>query len=273
MISDDSVSFPRSVIAVRDLPYDDLGLPLVGLFCWDEAQVGPRPGILLIHGGAGLDAHARDQARRYAAIGYAVLACDMFGPGVAGNRERVMACLLALRDDPALLVRRARAGLAALAGCPEAGGRMAAVGFCFGGMAALALARAGTDPAGQDPASGELASTGLASAALAGVVSIHGSLATSRPAGPGAVTAQILVCHGAADPHVPLGDVTAFAEEMDDAGADWQLVMYGQAAHGFTHRDAVPGAPGTMPGVAYDRLADERSFAAARTFLADTLTS
>jgi dienelactone hydrolase len=263
VISDDSVAFTRSVIAVRDLPYDDLGLPLAGLLCWDEAQEGPRPGILLIHGGAGLDAHARDQARRYAALGYAVLACDMFGPEVAGNRERVMACLLALRDDPALLARRARAGLAALAGCPEtagqeAGGRMAAVGFCFGGMAALALARAGTD--------------------LAGVVSIHGSLATSRSAPaamaqPGAVTARILVCHGAADPHVPLSDVTAFAEEMDRADADWQLAMYGRAMHGFTHRDAVPGAQGATPGVAYDRLADERSFAAARAFLADTLTS
>jgi len=263
VISDDSVPFPRSVIGVRDLPYDDLGLPLAGLFCWDETKNGPRPGILLIHGGAGLDAHAREQARRYAAIGYAVLACDMFGPGVAGNRERVMACLLALRDDPALLVRRARAGLAALAGCPEAGGGLAAVGFCFGGMAALALARAGTG----------LASTGLASTGLAAAVSIHGSLATSRPAEPGTVTARILVCHGAADPHVPLSDVTAFAEEMNDAGADWQLVMYGQAAHGFTHRDAVPGTPGTMPGVAYDRPADERSFAAVRTFLAEALAS
>jgi dienelactone hydrolase len=263
VISDDSVAFTRSVIVVRDLPYDDLGLPLAGLLCWDEAQDGPRPGILLIHGGAGLDAHARDQARRYAALGYAVLACDMFGPEVAGNRERVMACLLALRDDPALLVRRARAGLTALAGCPEAGGRMAAVGFCFGGMAALALARAGTDPAGPDPAGPD----------LAGAVSIHGSLATSRPADLGAVTARILVCHGAADPHVPLSDVTAFADEMNQAGADWQLVMYGRAMHGFTHRDAVPGAPGTMPGVAYDQLADERSFAATRAFLADTLTS
>lgn len=268
MISDDSVPFPRSVIGVRDLPYDDLGLPLAGLLCWDEAQDGPRPGILLIHGGAGLDAHARAQARRYAALGYAVLACDMFGPGVAGNRERVMACLLALRDDPALLVRRARAGLAALAACPEAGGRLAAVGFCFGGMAALALARAGANLAGPG-----VAGPGMADGELAGVVSIHGSLATSRPAGSGAVTARILVCHGAADPHVPLGDVTAFAEEMDRAGADWQLVMYGRAMHGFTHRDAVPGAPGTMPGVAYDRLADERSFAAARVFLAEALTS
>jgi dienelactone hydrolase len=258
VISDDSVPSTRSVISVRDLAYDDLGLPLTGMLCWDEAQDGPRPGVLLIHGGAGLDEHAREQARRYAAIGYTVLAGDMFGPGVAGNRERVMACLLALRDDPELLVRRARAGLTALAGCPEAAGRLAAVGFCFGGMAALALARAGADLAGAD---------------LGGVVSIHGSLATTRPAMPATVTARILVCHGASDPHVPPGDVTAFAEEMNRADADWELIMYGRAVHGFTHRQAVPGAPGAIPGVAYDRLADERSFAAARAFLAEALAS
>jgi dienelactone hydrolase len=245
-------------IITRDLYYRDLDASLTGLFCWNEAQEGPRPGILLIHGGAGLDAHAREQACRYAALGYAVLACDMFGDGIAGDRERVMACLLALRDDPDRLVRRGQAGLAALAGCPEAAGPAAAVGFCFGGMAALALARAGTDPAG--PA--------LTGPGLAAVVSIHGSLATSAPAQPGAVTAKVLACHGAADPHVPPADVAAFAAEMNHAGADWQLIMYGRAQHGFTHQHAVPGA---VPGVAYDRLADERSFAAVRAFLAEAL--
>jgi dienelactone hydrolase len=245
-------------IATRDLSYRDLDTPLTGLFCWNEAQEGPRPGILLIHGGAGLDAHAREQACRYAALGYGMLACDMFGDGIAGDRERVMACLLALRDDPGRLVRRGQAGLTALADCPEAAGPAAAVGFCFGGMAALALARAGTN----------LTGPGLAGPGLAAVVSIHGSLVTSAPAQPGAVTARILACHGAADPHVPPADVAAFAAEMNHAGADWQLVMYGRAQHGFTHQHAVPGA---MPGVAYDRLADERSFAAVRAFLAEAL--
>jgi dienelactone hydrolase len=237
-------------IATRELSYRDLDIPLTGLFCWNNALDGPQPGILLVHGGAGLDAHARDQACRYAALGYAVLACDMFGDGIAGDRERVMACLLALRDDPARLVRRGQAGLTALAGCPEVVEPGAAVGFCFGGMAVLALARSGAD--------------------LAGVVSIHGSLATPAPAPPGVVTARILACHGAADPHVPPADVAAFAEEMDRAEADWQLVMYGRAQHGFTHRHAVPGA---TPGVGYDRLADERSFAAARAFLAEALAA
>jgi dienelactone hydrolase len=233
-------------ITTRNLPYRDADAPLTGVLCTDETLPGPRPGILLIHGGAGLDEHAREQARRYAALGYLVLACDMLGDGVAGSRDRIIGSLHALRDDPPLMVRRAQAGLAALSGCPGTDGRVAAVGFCFGGMAALALARSG------EP--------------IAGAVSIHGSLATSRRAEPGAVRARLLVCHGAADPHVPLSDVTAFAEEMNAAGADWQLNMYGGALHGFTHSRAAPGA---VPGVAYDPSADNRSFAAASSFLTE----
>jgi dienelactone hydrolase len=232
------------IVESRVLPYRDLDTPLTGVLHWNDDEPGPKPGILLIHGGAGLDEHARDQARRYAELGYAVLACDMFGDGVAGDRERIMASLLALRDDPALLVRRGQAGLTALSQCPQVSTGVAAIGFCFGGMAALALARSGAN--------------------LAGVVSIHGSLTTAKPAEPGTVTAKILVCHGASDPHVSMDDVAAFTDEMNGADADWQLIVYGRAQHGFTHRHAVPGA---TPGVAYDRPADERSFAATSAFL------
>lgn len=236
-------------IATRTVRYADGDTPLTGVFCHDEAQSAPRPGILLIHGGAGLDDHARAQAHRYAGLGHPVLACDMYGDGVAGNRERVVATATALRDDPAFLVRRGDAGLAALAACPEVSGSVAAVGFCFGGLAALTLARAGLD--------------------LAGVVSIHGSLATVAPAQPGAVRTRVLACHGASDPHVPMADVLTFTDEMNRAGADWELVVYGGAQHGFTHAHAVPGA---TPGVAYHAVADGRSFAAAGAFLAEVLS-
>jgi dienelactone hydrolase len=200
-------------LTTRTVAYADHGIPLTGELYSEVGDV-PRPGILLIHGGAGLDDHARGQASRHAALGYVVFACDMLGDGVAGDRERVIGSLTAMRDDPGLLARRARAGLAA-------------------------------------------------------AVSIHGSLVTSRPAGPDAVRARVLVCHGDLDPHVPMADVAGCAGEMDRAGADWQLIIYGGAMHGFTHQHAVPGA---VPGVAYHRLADERSFAATRAFLAEALT-
>lgn len=231
----------------RALSYADGDIPLRGYLHVPDSHPAsaPRPGILLIHGGAGLDEHAREQAGRYADLGYAVLAADMFGPAAAAGRERLIATIQGLRDDPGTLVRRASAGIRALHQCPESDGRFAAIGFCFGGMCAITLARAGLD--------------------LAAAVSMHGSLATVRPAEPGTVKARLLVCHGARDPHVPMSDVAAFSEEMIRADADWRLVMYGHAVHGFTHRHAVPGG---MPGVAYDQNADELSFGTARDFLA-----
>jgi hypothetical protein len=112
---------------------------------------------------------------------------------------------------------------------------------------------------------GRLARSGVA---LDAVVSMHGSLATVKPAEPGAVMAKVLVCHGALDPHVPMTDVVALTGEMTRAGANWQVNVYGGAVHGFTHARAVEGA---TPGVAYHAETDRRSFAAARDFLAEAL--
>jgi dienelactone hydrolase len=235
------------VINTKPQSYADGDTGLAGeFFVSTPGPSGRRPGIMLVHGGAGLDDHARQQARRYAEPGYVVLACDMFGRDNAGAPpEQIITLLTGMRDDPDRLVRRAQAGLDLLSRVKAIDERMAVVGFCFGGLAALQLARSG--------------------APIAAAVSIHGGLATSARAEPGQVRARLLVCHGAMDPHVPLADVTAFAEEMNAAGADWQLNMYSGAQHGFTHTDAKPGA---IPGVAYHEQADTLSFAATRDFLA-----
>jgi dienelactone hydrolase len=230
--------------------YQDNDTPLTGFLVWDDARGGRRPGILVLHGGAGLDDHAKERARRLASLGYVAFACDMYGDGVAGDRQRVMARIMELRDDPERLCRRAQAGIQILASRPEADGRLAAVGYCFGGMTVLQLARSGAE--------------------LAGVVSVHGSLKTTSPAQPSRMKAKMLVCHGALDPHVPMTDVMAFSEEMNRAEADWQLLILGGAMHGFTHEDA---AQSKMPGVAYHAVADTRSSAAIKIFLAELFNS
>jgi dienelactone hydrolase len=129
-------------LTTRTMAYADQDTPLPGELYADNDGV-PRLGILLIHGGGGLDDHARGQASRYAAVGYVVFACDMLGDAVAGDRGRVIGSLTAMRDDHGLLAGRARAGLAELAGCGLARETFAAVGFCFGGLAALTPARSG----------------------------------------------------------------------------------------------------------------------------------
>ncbi len=231
-------------VRVRAVEYVDVGTILEGSLHYPEGAAG-QPSILLIHGGAGIDQHARDQASRFAALGYVVLACDMYGREIAGSRDGIMAALAAWQADRAALASRAAAGLTALTACPEAGPPIAAIGYCFGGMAALAMARAG--------------------ARIPGIISVHGTLSTPAPALSGSIAAQLLVCHGALDPHVPLADVSAFMAEMTAAEARWQLNVYGSAMHGFTHRDAVPG---DIPGVAYDEAADRQSFDDIRRFLA-----
>ena len=230
-------------INTQTIGYRDGDTELTGLLAWDDSRDHQRPGILVVHGGAGLDNHAKGRARRLAELGFVVLACDMYGNGVAGNRERVMARIMELRSDPAKLCRRARAGIEVLVSHPQVDGRMAAVGYCFGGMTVLELARSG-------------------SVELAGVISVHGSLDTSRPARPELVKAKILVCHGALDPHVPMTQVSAFVEEMNRGGADWQVIVYGGAMHGFTHANGSP-----VPGVAHHPKADARSAAAMQNFL------
>jgi len=233
-------------IETKPVNYTDGPTSLIGYFAWDGARSDRRPGILVIHGGAGLDDHAKGRARRLAALGYVALACDMYGEGVPGNRQRIMEAIAWLRSDPQRLTSRGLAGVDQLKMHPQVDGRVAAVGYCFGGMAVLEMARQGAE--------------------LAGVVSVHGSLATSHPARPGAVRGRVLVCHGALDPHVPTAQVTAFADEMRDAGVDWQLCVYGGAMHGFTHEHA----DGTQtPGVAYHASSDARSSIAIQVFLAE----
>jgi dienelactone hydrolase len=229
-------------IETQEVSYRDGDTELNGIFTWDDAKLGKGPGILVVHGGAGLDNHARGRARRMAELGYVGFACDMYGKGVAGDRQRVMARIIELRKDPSVLCQRASAGIEVLAAHPRVDGRIAAIGFCFGGMTVLELARNGKE--------------------LAGVVSVHGSLDTTRPAQSGVVKAKILACHGALDPHVPIVQVNAFAEEMNRAGTDWQLIVYGGALHGFTHEPSGP----EIPGVGYNALADARSSIAIREF-------
>lgn len=231
-------------ILSKVVAYRDGETELTGAMFWDAARGDARPGILVVHGGAGLDDHARGRARGFAELGYVAFACDMYGNGVAGYRERIMAKIMELRGDVAKLCQRARTGIDVLAAHPQVDGRIAAVGYCFGGMTVLEVARSGMN--------------------LAGVVSVHGSLQTPQPAQPGTPKPKILVCHGALDPHVPAPHVTAFVEEMNQAGADWQLIVYGGALHGFTHE-----TPSTTPGVAYNASADARSGEAIKTFFAE----
>ncbi|MFZ5432836.1 MAG: dienelactone hydrolase family protein [Calditrichota bacterium] len=221
------------------------GQPYEGYVVFDDAQVEPRPGVLVCHEWWGLNDYAKSRADQLAQLGYIALACDIYGKGQrATTAEDAQKLATPFYSDRALLRTRVRAGLDELLKHPLTDQqRVAVIGYCFGGMAALELARSGAD--------------------IKGVVSFHGSLATPNPEDAKSIKAKVLVLHGADDPHVNAEQVAAFEDEMRTAGVDWQLVAYGGAVHAFTN-PAAGNDPTT--GVAYNAAADRRSWQAMKNF-------
>jgi dienelactone hydrolase len=176
-----------------------------------------RGGIVVCHGGRGLEHADRDQCERLAALGFVAFAPDLFGEKFR-DRDHGIAVITALVAEPNELRARSNAAhrfvVARVGDAPTA-----AIGHCFGGLAVLELARSGAD--------------------VRAVACAHGGLTTTRPARRGDVRARILICTGAADPHAN-GDARAAIEaELEAAGVDWQMLVLGGEPHGFTLVDGM----------------------------------
>lgn len=232
---------------VLDCPLEVDGKRFVGTWVFDE-QEGRRPGILIAHEGAGLTDVIRDHARRIAGQGYVTLAVDLFGL-VPYRLEEAKKIVTELRADREALRRRMLSWLATLQNHPGVDpGRLGAVGYCFGGTAILELARGG--------------------APLKAVAGFHAGLDAKSVLRPGVFNGKILICTGYADPIITAAQREAFAAEMSEAGADWQLHLYGGVAHSFTNPtiDAMGFA-----GFSYHSLADARASTTLGNFLSETL--
>jgi dienelactone hydrolase len=208
-----------------------------------------RPGVLVVHEWWGLNDYIRRRARMLAELGYTALAVDMYGDGrVADNPADAGALMTAvLNDRQAAEARFAAAYELLMAQTGTDGTRIAAIGYCFGGAVVLHAARLGLP--------------------LRGVVSFHGALGSMHAPTPGGVRAKILVCHGADDSLVPDSDVSAFKREMDQARADYRFVAYENAKHGFTNPEADTNGKKYGIPLAYDAVADRRSWQDMREFL------
>jgi dienelactone hydrolase len=229
--------------------YLDGDVLLEAFFAFDDSLSGRRPAVLINHTWAGRDDFVAEKAKKLAALGYVGFAVDMYGKGVLGSDAEENAKLMQpFMQDRQLLKKRMMAALYAVKLMPWVDdSRIAAIGFCFGGLCSLDLARAGAD--------------------LKGVVSFHGLLGAlddnSHP-----IKAKILALHGHDDPMVPVEQVIAFEKEMTKAGADWQLHTFGNTQHAFTN----PLANNPDFGTVYQPEADKRSWILMENFLAEIFT-
>jgi dienelactone hydrolase len=207
---------------------------------------GNMSAVLIIHDWMGPSEFTQKKADEIAELGYVAFAADIYGKESRPKNIKEAAALAGkYKNDRDELRRRVRAAYDVLRSTKGVDPKKIVVmGYCFGGTAALELARAGAE--------------------LAGVVSFHGGLSNPNPADAKNIKGKALIMHGALDPFVKAEEVAAFQKEMNDAGVDYQFIFYSGAVHAF----AIPGA-GNDPkiGAAYNAVADRRSWVEFKNFM------
>ena len=237
-------------MAVESIFYSVSGISCRGALIWDETVRAPRPLLLMAPNWRGVIKPAIETAQMLAADRYIVFVADMFGEGNGSvGTENPMEFLRPFMSEVPGMRRRIAAALDTLTRESDRRGigdinRRAAIGFCFGGLNVLDLARTGAD--------------------VQAVVSMHGTLITPHPAKRGDIKAAVLAVHGAADPISPKAERDAFEAEMTEAGARWALLTFGDVVHAFT--DAREGVPGVA---VYSEPATRHGYALAHAYIAD----
>lgn len=237
----------------KEVSYSAGGTTMKGWLAYDDAVKGKRPAVLVVHEWWGHNDYARKRAEMLAGLGYVALAVDMYGDGKQANHPDDAGKFAGevAKNKPLAKVRFKAATRLLRKQRNVDGGRLAAIGYCFGGSVVLHMAREGE--------------------ALRGVASFHGGLSTDTPAQPGKVRAQVRVFTGADDKMIPPAQVDAFKQEMEHAGVNYKVVSYPGVMHSFTNPDADGYAQKFNMPLAYNAEADKDSWAQLQAFLADVL--
>jgi len=218
---------------------DHDGFALEG-FCAAPQGSGPFPAVMVMHSGLGLRDQIATKVRLLADLGYLAVATDMYGAGAdVSSPEAAGQHYAELIQDMAKLRARTVAWFDTVATRKDVDPqRIGAIGYCFGGMCVLELARSGAD--------------------VKAVSSFHGVLTTQAPAREGTVRAVVAAYCGTEDPYAPLADVEALRKELSAAGARYEIMEFAGVAHGFTDPSMDDFG---HEGIRYDAVADRVSWA------------
>ena len=234
----------HAALHAEKVQYKQGDTDLVGYLAYDDSTAGKRPGVLVVHEWWGLTDYVKKRAELLAQKGYIALALDMYGGGkTTDHPKQAGEWATYIRQNRQVGKERFLAGYELLKNHRMAeSNAIAAIGYCFGGYIVLATAQEGVD--------------------LRGVVSFHGALPDARVE-PNTIKAKILVCHGAEDATVKQDQIVRFMDNLRYAKADWQVIVYSGAKHGFTNPAADSHG---IPVLGYNADADRRSWKAMLTF-------
>jgi dienelactone hydrolase len=232
-----------SDIHTEVVTYSADGIEMKGYMAWDSSQDGPRPGVLVVHEWWGCNEYAQRRARMLAEAGYTGMAIDLYGNGInAANPDEAGALMNARIDDMDGTRARFMAALDTLITHDTVDeNATGAIGYCFGGGVVTHMARMGAP----------LDITG----------SFHGAVGLAAVDGPDKVDCRIMVYNGEADVLIDEGQISGFKAQMEKTGAHYDFIQLPGALHGFSNPMATTNGEKYGLPLAYNKLADESSWA------------
>lgn len=232
-----------------NVAYQDKGVELDGFVAYSSEE--KRPLVILCHAWKGKDDFICEKAKAIAEWGYVGFALDMYGKGVLGNSKEENAALKRpFMEDRQRLLNRVITGFEIACKLPYVDSKNVAIlGFGFGGVCALDLARSGAD--------------------LKGAISVYGHFDPPPNYLMQSVKAKILILHGYNDPVSPQSELRSFELEMNKSKIDWQAHIFGDAMHAF----ATPGANDPPSGILYNSNAATRAWSTIHNFLDEIFSS
>ncbi|SKB04217.1 Dienelactone hydrolase [Prosthecobacter debontii] len=239
-----ATSLASAAIVEKAVEYKAGDVQCEGWQAYDDASDAKRPSVLIVHQWTGVSDNEKMRARMLAELGYNVFVADVYGKGIRPQPPESGKEAGKYKSNRPLLRERVKAGLAVLSKDARTDtAKIACIGYCFGGTAAIELGRSG--------------------APVKGIVSFHGGLDSPTPADGKKIKGKVLALHGADDPFVPAKDLAAFEQEMKDSGVDYKLVQYPGAVHSFTQ---VSAGNDNSKGAAYNEAADKASWEEMKAF-------
>ncbi|MEU2834798.1 dienelactone hydrolase family protein [Streptomyces lavendulae] len=216
-----------TTVTTRTVTYQADALTMIGHLAL-PAGSDRRPAVLVGPEGVGLSDVERRRAEALAELGYVALAFDLHGGRYLSNPEEMLARCMPLLADPDRMRGIGHAALDVLRAEPRADpDRVAAIGYGTGGAIALELGRDGVN--------------------LRAIGTVNG-LTTGRPGDAARIRCPVWAGVGSEDPIMPPAQRQAFTAELQAAGVDWRLAVYGGALHAFHHP---PVDHTALPGVGY----------------------
>lgn len=202
--------------------YNDGAQKLNGLL---TSNAGKKlPGVLILPAWKGIDDEAKMAAIELEKQGYIAFIADIYGEGnIPTDNASAGKTAGYYKENFKAYQKRISLALDQLKKSGALPGKIAIIGYCFGGSGALEAARANLP--------------------VVGVVSIHGGLAKDPARANQLLSAKILVEHPADDESVKPEDYEQLVTEMNEGKADWQIITYANSKHTFTNPESADYNP------------------------------